>query len=224
MDPHAVTHWNALIFDFDGTICFLFKNYALHHTALTLHESMKRYGVRFDADRDAFDVFEEILLQTTAQSNARQQALMDANHILTCAEIEAIRTAEPVKGFVEIFPTILKAGMPIGVATNNSSPCVQAYIKRYFPQADLPIVGRNGLHPEWMKPNPWSIFTVLQEMRCDAEHAVLIGDTQRDYDAALNAGCQFIGLASTKVKEQRLSQVLTNQKMVHDFDELLHII
>lgn len=75
-----------------------------------------------------------------------------------------------------------------------------------------------------MKPNPWSIIEVLKKMNCLPENTIFVGDTQRDYIATVKAGCEFIAMAPTDKKRQRLLKILPENIIVSDFNELLSLL
>lgn len=224
MDYYKLRNKDAIVFDFDGTMCRLFKNYNLNKVVLSLNNRMKKYGIDFSTESDAFDVFSEVIRQTGDGSETREKALLDADQILTDAEIEAISTGELVMGVEIAMPFLIKAGFPIGIATNNSVQCVKTFMQRICPSTIIPIVGRVGTKPELMKPNTWSILEVLKELNQLPENTIFVGDTQRDYFSAISAGCEFIGMAPTDSKRQRLLDLLSESDIVSDFNELLTLI
>lgn len=210
----------ALVFDFDGTMCQLFVNYKLNDVIEKLHLEMKKYSINFSGKKDSFDVFEVINEQVT-DDKIRSRALIEANMILTNAECEAVRSGKPVSGVERVIPLLFNSGLSIGISTNNSSDCVEEFIRDKCQQINIPIVGRVGERPELMKPNPWSLLRVIEEMKCKPENVIFVGDTERDYDAAINAGCIFIGMTPTERKKQRLIKVVDEKSIVTNFDELI---
>ena len=84
----------------------------------------------------------------------------------------------------------------------------------------IPVVGRVGTDPSLLKPSIWSLTEVLKKMGSNLSVTVFIGDTKRDYDTAINAGCSFIGMAPTKTKYQRLAEILSCSDIVTDYYEL----
>ncbi len=206
MDCSELNKDLVLIFDFDGTMCQIFKNYNLDNTVALLVEKMNSYDIEFSSEKDSFDVFEEIVKQTENKIEIRKTALNEANNILSIAELEAVATGEIVKGVDVIIPQLIENNIPIGISTNNSSKCVLSFLRRYMPSCVIPTIGRIGDEPELMKPNPYSILEVLKKMNCTPANAIFIGDSLRDYQGAMNAGCQFIGMAPTEKKRYLTSR------------------
>ena len=210
----------GLVFDFDGTLCRLFKNYNLNGVTVELHNRMQRYGFDFSLDRDAFDIFAFINAQKNLSEAGKTKLLIEMDRVLTAAEVEAVKSCEPVNGVSKILSLLKEAGYILGVATNNSYTCVHDFLKLYCGGLEVPIVGRVGSNPELMKPNPWSLIEVLKKMNCNIKHAVFFGDTQRDYECSLNADCKFIGVAPTQKKRERLQLLKPKIEIVTDFYEL----
>lgn len=213
--------YNGLVFDFDGTMCRLFKNYNLKQVVEELHDRMKRFGYDFPLDRDAFDIFEFINSQKILNKWQKVRLYEEMNGVLVSAEMEAVKSCELVNGVSEVIPSLKKSGYKVGVATNNSSECVSIFLNLYCSSdVEIPIVGRVGSNPELMKPQKWSLVEVLKKMNCDIENALFFGDTQRDYECAMNAGCKFIGIAPTAKKMQRLRNIKPEIDIISDFYEL----
>ena len=215
---------SALVFDFDGTMFQLFVNYNLKDTIALLRDKMNLYDMEFSSEKDPFDVFAEVIRQTKEGSYEREEALFALNQILTEAEIEAVNSGIPVCGVETSISILRKKGIAVGISTNNSIQCVEAFWQKNCKEAIIPIVGRVGVKPELMKPNPWSILEVLKKMDRIPENTIFVGDTQRDYVASINAGCEFIGMAPTDKKRKRLQEVLPDKRIVSDFNELLTLL
>lgn len=210
----------GLVFDFDGTLCQLFKNYDLKQTVVELHESIKKYGFDFPLDKDAFEIFEFIGTQESLCDQGKIRLYEEMNKILVSAEMEAVKCCELVNGVDEVFPSLKKSGYNIGVATNNSYECVHEFLNLYCGGINIPIVGRIGSCPELMKPNRWPLVEALKKMNCRVDNSLFLGDTLRDYECAKNACCKFIGVAPTERKLKRLKTIKPEIDIVSDFYEL----
>lgn len=224
MDYSKLSKKLVLVFDFDGTMCQIFKNYDLDNAVVLLIEKMREFDIEFSSEKDSFDVFEEIINQTVENSEVRMTAFNEANKILSKAELEAVKTGELVNGVEVVIPQLIRAGISIGISTNNSPKCALSFLDEYMPNEIIPTVGRVGDKPELMKPNPYSIIEVLKEMKCKPENTIFIGDSLRDYYGAINAKCRFIGMAPTERKRKRLLKVIPDNEIVADFYELLTLL
>jgi len=198
-------------------MCRLFQNYNLKRTSLILKDRMGEYGVEFSPESDAFDIF-KVISQQISETEVKLHAFRAADAILSLAETEAVEKCEPVKGVEEIFPQFVQSGKcVVGIATNNSAQCVQAFLNRICHGCNLPIVGRIPEMPERMKPSPWSVIEISKKMRVVPKDVIFVGDTLNDYYCSRDAGCTLVGMAATPNKRNRLLQFLPPDMIVSDY-------
>ncbi|NJE80658.1 HAD family hydrolase [Olsenella sp. SW781] len=214
------TGCESVVLDFDGTMCLLFQNHDLAATRRRMHEELRRFSIDFDEALDAFDAFDAVLAQTADRPEARAEALLKADEVLSDAEVLAAGTGPAVAGVAEAIDFWRTAGYRVGVATNNSARAVDAFLDR-LSIGRLPVVGRDGAHPERLKPSTWSVERVLELMGGRPETTVFVGDTRRDYETSLRAGCAFLGMVPTERKCARLGAALDEGLMARDYPELL---
>ena len=223
MHSQRIKPWTGIVLDFDGTMNFLFRNYDLSETIKTLNTKLQFWDVDFKTNSDAFDVFQIISKQLSQNSKARIQAYTCADTILANAEMMAVETCAIVPGFSETIRLIHEKGYKIGVSTNNSERCVRRFLHRIIPEFEfeISVAGRIGNHPEWMKPNMWSIKNVAAQIGTTTKELLFVGDSASDYIASKNAMCDFVGMAATPSKKEKLLNILPEQQIVSDFYELL---
>ncbi len=67
------------------------------------------------------------------------------------------------------------------------------------------------------KPKPGMLLNAAKEFNIDLKHSVMIGDNERDVEAALNAGLDNIYLfdETKKVKKSRASKIVHNLKDIY---------
>lgn len=211
--------FKALVLDFDGTMCLLFKNFDLNETVRTLHTAMKKRGVAYSPEDDAFNVFDAIARQTENDLH-RLRAFGEADKILTDAEMQAVDSCEIVPGLAEAIRFLYNKGISIGVASNNSGACIEKLTGRLCPDIPIAVTGRIGEKPQLMKPNPWSLRETVARMKCREESVFFVGDSKRDYLCADGTRCCFIGMAPTERKRERLLQFLPGGRIVSDYYDL----
>lgn len=208
----------AVIFDFDGTICYLFSHFDLRQAGKQMEERMKEYSIDFAYEGDLFAVFDAIEAQTES-GQKRTEALMAAEKILAGAETEAAGSTDFVSGAKKMLLTLLQAGIPVGIATNNAPESVLTALGR-IGIPSVPVTGRIPGHPEKLKPDPDSLQRVLVLMNASKEDAVFIGDTIRDLRTAENFGIPFIAIGSTKRKFSRLAAQIPESEILKTLHEL----
>jgi len=212
----------AIVFDFDGTIFRLFVNYNLHEVSLNMRCSLQELGIDFDDSLDPFDVFRLISNCSNVCQAMKEKGLVIADQILTAAEIEALDSGIVVHGANKIIKQYVEDGMNIGIATNNSALCVKEYFHHVDPGIllQVPVFGRDALHPEMMKPNPAAVLSAVHYFGLTPRQCLFVGDTKRDYEASLVCGCRFAGMASTESKRTRLMSILPPERVFNNFEEL----
>lgn len=210
-----------IILDFDGTMCCLFQNFDLMNTKKELHEELLQYSIEFPIEMDTFDVFAIIWNQTEREKTLREYLLSRVHEIITKTEIQAAGRSIPIKGLKNALCFWQQKGYNLGVATNNSKEAVLVFLERIVPSLNVTVVGRNGKHPELMKPNTWSVSQILEQIKGTQIETIFIGDSIKDYECAKRVKCDFIGMAPTKKKRMRLQEVLDDKDLVSDYYELL---
>ena len=183
---------------------------------------MKLLNINFPKNIDCFEVFDFIIRQTEKKSEQQYEAFRIADKIIRDAECEAVEFGEDVYGVELFFDFLLKHNSKIGIATNNSEECVKKYLdlKGWF--EDIPIKGRQSIHPEYMKPSIWSVKTVLDEMNAKSSDTVFIGDGTNDYLSAKKLSMKFIGMASTNKKKSRLEMINDEIVIVENYYDIMN--
>lgn len=221
MDREPVRRIRAVVLDFDGTLFQLFRHWDMAGLSAALRTRMEKYGVEFPEGLDGFEIFSQVLHQIPADDRARRTALLEADRILAEAERAAVDTGELVPGADMGLRRLREAGFRVGIATNNSPGCVEAFLEQYLPGTVLPVAGRVGDMPERMKPDPWTALRMLRMLDVPPEEAVLVGDSPRDFQCACAAGCGFLGMAPTRRKRERLRTLISEKDILPDFYMLL---
>lgn len=220
MDHFSIDHCNGVIFDFDGTMCFLFHGYDLSGTVKQIITEVGALGADISGIHDPFDAFAMIQCQPIAD-DLKMQALAIADRLLAKAECEAVKTCNIVPGLQDFISGLKRMEIPFGVATNNGEACVRMFLQMHGMDDRVPVNGRIPHHPELLKPNPWSIVKTAEEMNADLAGLLFIGDTPRDWEAANNAGCDFIGIAPTERKRARFEAVSYAEPLLQDYSALV---
>ena len=220
MDHFSIGHYDGIILDFDGTMCFLFHNYNLSQTVEQIISDVHTLGVDITGINDPFDAF-NIIIRQSVTDDLKTQALAIVDELLSNAECAAVKECMIVQGVLSFVSKLKEMKIPFGVATNNGNACVELFLKKYGIYDHVPINGRNVKHLELLKPNPWSIIKTAREMKIDLSKLLFIGDTPRDWEASQNAGCDFIGIAPTKKKRERFDRVSYSEPLLNDYYELI---
>lgn len=180
---------NIIIFDMDGTILN-----TLDDLAASVNYALRRMGWPArgkDEIRKALGNGVKVLIEKSVPPEAA------AEEVLKCvAEFKAyysknmyVKTA-PYPGIKELFEALKARGCRLAVVSNKFDSAVQELCDIYFKGVFEVAIGES---PEVRKkPAPDSVFKALKELKADKKDAVYIGDSEVDYNTALNSGLPCI--------------------------------
>jgi beta-phosphoglucomutase-like phosphatase (HAD superfamily) len=117
-----------------------------------------------------------------------------------------------------------RAGMRVGVVSNNSAPAINAYLDMHGLSAYVSTVsGRIPGHPELMKPNPHLVVHASQLLGAPANRCVLVGDSATDAEAARAARARSVGYAKAQDRVAGLESAGA-ELVIEDMAILAHAI
>ncbi|MBP3309143.1 MAG: HAD hydrolase-like protein [Clostridia bacterium] len=216
-----------IILDFDGTIFKLFENHSLDRLIKRLYNLTNVYNIGFTEQNDAFDAF-ALIRNSDLSDDIKRDLLVKAHMWATEEELEALKTGVLVDGFFEFLKTAPALGKKIAIATNNSPECIERFFESLAPniitEYNIPVIGREALHTERMKPSPYMLRHLCETNGWDAADTLYIGDHPRDWECAVSFGCRFIGMASAKEKRDRFLACDASMKLVSDYRELVSLL
>lgn len=220
MNKNFLIH-SSVILDFDGTMCRLFENFEMNKLLNDIHECMSSLNIDFAHDSDSFEVFSAICSQTEENSDKRRNALILADRSIRNAECEAVETGIDVEGIKEFITYLQKYNIPVGIATNNSEDCIRKFFRlRGINDENIHVSGRQALHPEYLKPDPWTLISVIKKMGADPENTIFIGDSLNDYACAKSLSLRFIGMGSTPKKMKRLTGIQDKIEIEENYNSI----
>lgn len=96
----------------------------------------------------------------------------------------------PYEGIPELLKELKKRGYRLGIASNKNKPAVKKLNELYFEGI---IEGAAGVEEGVpTKPNPKMMHMMMEELECDSEHTLYIGDSEVDVQTARNAGLDMV--------------------------------
>ncbi|MEU3273342.1 HAD-IA family hydrolase [Saccharomonospora sp. NPDC006951] len=185
----------ALLLDFDGPICSVFAGIPAHVVADQLRAVLSDYGhtdlpPEVATAEDPFDVFRYAATLGDAEARCVEAAF-------TAHEVEAIRTAEPTRGAIELMTAWHNSGRPLAIVSNNSVAAIETYLQLYDLSSIVNFVSARTGH-DWtqLKPQPDLLFEAAERLHVSPENCAFIGDSTSDAEAAQSALVPFIGYAN----------------------------
>ncbi|MGV9248540.1 HAD family hydrolase [Streptomyces sp. NPDC003710] len=197
-----------VLFDFDGPICRLFAGRRATDVARELERWLERQGLPAlltEEERGRPDP--QVALRAVDRRHPGSDLVADLEELLTQQELRAVPSAMPTPYADPLIRTWAALGARLAIISNNSARAASAYLAgRGLAGCFAPhIYGRtHDLHR--LKPDPYHLNRALRAMGAAAGHALMIGDTPSDLQAAALAGVPFLGYARNEDKEQCLRQ------------------
>lgn len=198
----------AVLFDFDGPICHLFRGRPPSAIAERLRETVIASGNgSVDWLPRGTDDPQDILRAAFEQPRLVESGVAwDIERALTKEEVQAAPGAFPTAYADTLIRTLVATGRELAVTTNNSQQAVERYLETR--STDELFAGRvHGRSTEGelrLKPDPDCLLRALESTKTQAQDALMIGDAPRDLEAAHAAGVAFLGYARDERKEQEL--------------------
>lgn len=209
-----------ILLDFDGPTAHLFAGASARTVADRLATQLAAAGVPLPDDADQYgppELGAELIRQHRDQADTIET-------LVTAAEVEAARTAEPTPGCQDMLKAAQRADRPVVIVSNNSAAAVRIYLDQHqLTDYIAEVIGRPHAAPEHMKPHPWPLLEAAQHQCVTPADCVLIGDSVTDVEAGRAAGSASIGYANKLNKAERLRDAGATT-IVTDMRELAHAL
>ncbi|MBB5806650.1 beta-phosphoglucomutase-like phosphatase (HAD superfamily) [Saccharothrix ecbatanensis] len=200
---HILSSTDALLLDFDGPICSVFAGIPARHVADQLRkvlskESRDSLPPDIETTEDPFD----ILRYAATVGDTEAQGVEVA---LRAYEVEAVASASPTVGGLDVIAACHDRGRMVAVVSNNSAECVRTYLRIKEVEALVDAICARTTHDTSMlKPASTLLTAALTTLNVPPEAATLVGDSETDIQAALHTQVHSVGYANKPGKEQKL--------------------
>ena len=98
----------------------------------------------------------------------------------------------PYDGILELMKELKKRGYKMAIVSNKIDSAVKELNKKFFSEAiDVAIGEKPGIN---RKPAPDSVIEALKELGSTKEEAIYIGDSEVDFQTAVNSGLPCISV------------------------------
>ncbi|MDR1929835.1 MAG: HAD family hydrolase [Treponema sp.] len=133
-----------------------------------------------------------------------------------------LRLAAPFPRIPELLLELRRRKIKTAVLSNKPEEILNADLERLFPFFAFEAVC--GVRPGFpLKPDPAPVWEVLTEADVSPRDAILIGDTEIDIQAALNADCHAVG-AAWGYRDAETLKAAGAQRVVSAPMELLELV
>lgn len=128
---------------------------------------------------------------------------------------------KPYDGVLELMKDLSENGFKLAIVSNKNDAAVKELNEIYFADYTKAAIGdRAGAR---RKPAPDSVYAALEELGSGTEQAVYIGDSEVDYETALNSGLDCI-LVSWGFRDRSLLESFEHAKVVDRCEEIWDLL
>ena len=177
------------VFDMDGTILDTLSDLA---TAVNYALSVCGYPARTQSEiKKALGNGVEALIRETAPQDISESERRKCLEMFKAyySEHMYVKTA-PYPGIIKLCSDLKKAGYRLAVVSNKFDSAVSKLCDIYFKGLFDVAIGEDPSVRK--KPAPDGVLKALAELGASKEDAVYIGDSEVDYNTALNSGLPCI--------------------------------
>ena len=181
--PDAEFGQGVAIFDFDGTLADLPVDWMAMKTGLAAFVA-REYGSEIDTACLAVALRD-------IEGRFGRSALRASHAIVADFEERAMPELKPLSGALSTLRQAHRRGHLVAICSNNMTATIARSLER-LKVADLvsQVVGRDTVSR--CKPSPEGLKLILRKSGVLADHAVLVGDSADDEEAASRAGVRFV--------------------------------
>lgn len=101
----------------------------------------------------------------------------------------------PYEGILEVLQSFYEKNIKMAIVSNKADFAVQELVPFYFQDKIAVAKGENEKAGVRKKPAPDMVNAALEELGCEKEQAVYIGDSDVDLETAKNANIPCIGVS-----------------------------
>ena len=227
----------AIIWDLDGTLIhFKIDFIRARREAIKI---LKKYGVPKNILTVKGSILENVgksreyfKSNKIYESKKIEQIISEVDDKINEVEYEAALQASHIDGIEEVLEFIESNNLKQAIFTFNTHRNAEISLQKvnlmkYF---EL-IVGRDNV--ENMKPHPDHLLSICKKLDVLPSEIIVIGDSSRDIEAALNVGAKSIAIKNnlfdlSKIETfQRANRIIEENdiplKLIKSINELLHI-
>ena len=218
----------AIIWDLDGTLIHFKIDFIRARRAAI--KILKKYGVPKNILTVKSSILENVSKSreyfqsnSTYESQKITQIINEVDGEINQVEYEAALQASHVDGIEEVLEFIERKNLKQAIFTFNTHRNAEISLQKvnlmkYF---EL-IVGRDNV--ENMKPHPDHLLSICKELDVLPSEIIVIGDSSRDIEAALNVGAKSIAIKNKLFDLSKIETYQKAEKIIEENDIPLKLI
>ena len=186
-----MSKYDTVVFDMDGTVLNTLEdltvsvNYVMTKFGMPTHEleEYRRYfgsGIRY--------ALECAVPEGTPDKVIDEMLPVFKEHY----DRHCLDKTGPYEGILDLMKALKEKGLKMAIVSNKIDSAVKELNERFFSEyVDVAIGEKPGIK---RKPAPDTVFAALKELGSDVSGAVYIGDSEVDYQTAVNSGLPCISV------------------------------
>jgi phosphoglycolate phosphatase len=189
----------AVIFDLDGTLKEFnldIKGCRTKIINLLTQEGFSRS--LFSLNESAFDMLKKIKKHLITENRKKQEFAKIEDMVFSVVEdfeLEAARTAKMFAGIPETLKALRDMKLEIALCTISSEKTTNYILKRFhIEQFFDAVITRESVFE--VKPHPSHLETALNALKVGAQEAVLVGDSVKDIECAIQLNVLAVGVTT----------------------------
>jgi len=213
--------FKAVIFDLDGTLLDTVEDIAISVNKVLEQNNLPKHGL--DDYRKFVGRGIGKLVEQATPAHLHSESFLKHIYAEVIAEYSKNldRYTKPYNGILELLDGLAEKNIRLAILSNKAHEFMADVVKSYFNKWKFEVVfGARKNVPT--KPNPYSVFEIMQIMHLQAGEIVYVGDTDIDMQTANAAGVHPVGVAWGFRKRDELIQ--NGAKVIIDYPhELLKL-
>lgn len=181
----------TIIFDMDGTVLNTLDdltdsvNYVLAKFGMPRHESWEYRKFFGNGIRYALQC---AVPEGTSEETIDRMLPVFREHY----DVHCLDKTRPYAGIPELMAALKEKGYRMAIVSNKIDSAVKELNDRFFSKyVDVAIGEKAGIK---RKPAPDTVFAALHELGSPTKEAIYIGDSEVDYETAVNSGLPCISV------------------------------
>ncbi|SDP74177.1 Haloacid dehalogenase-like hydrolase [Actinopolyspora xinjiangensis] len=194
---------SCVMLDFDGPVCAVFADLGASTVADRALDAIRQAGYADIAQRCQTNDPLELLSLLAGNS---PELVQDVEAVVRGAEIEAVSSATPTPGAVELIERCHASGRSLCIVSNNADSALHDYLAEHGLTGKVDaIAARRSDDVAHLKPDTRLLKRAAEATGTSPTACTLIGDSPSDIKAAHAFGAHAIGYANKPGKFEKLT-------------------